>query len=166
MGELMTEIWVVLKTQPRRELLAAHAVRARGAQAYVPMLPPKRRDGLATPLFPGYLFAHVELDSDDLVRIRSAPGIAYVLPRASAPAFIPNEVIDAIRRRLGDPTDGVIHPQFKPGQRVTIVEGPFKWVEAVVDRNLSAVGRVRVLLDFVHRLVPAVVDEEAIKLVG
>src|SRR5918996_3722312 len=101
----MTQHWVVLKAQPRRELLAAHAVRARGPEAYVPMVPPRRGQALATPLFPGYLFAKVELEADDLLRIRSAPGIAYVLPRASAPAFVSNDVVDAIRRRLGDPMD-------------------------------------------------------------
>src|SRR2546423_1562389 len=162
----MTQVWVVLKTQPRRELLAAHAVRAQGAEAYVPMLPPRRRDGLATPLFPGYLFAGVEPESDDLLRVRSAPGIAYVLPRAQPPALLPNEVVDAIRRRLGDPRDEAIRPQFQAGQRVTIVDGPFRWVDAVFDRHLSAVGRVRVLLDFVHRVVPVVIDAEAIERVG
>jgi transcriptional antiterminator RfaH len=162
----MIQQWVVLKTQPRRELLAAHAVRARGPEAYVPMAPPRRGKDPAGPLFPGYLFAKVEPESDDLLRIRSAPGIAYVLPRALAPALIPTDVIDAIRRRLGDPTDAVLHERFKPGERVTIVDGPFKWVEAVVDGHLSGPGRVRVLLDFVHRLVPAVVDEWVIERVG
>jgi transcriptional antiterminator RfaH len=162
----MSQVWVVLKSQPRHELLAAHAVRAKGLGAYVPMLPARRRDGLSTPLFPGYLFANIEPGSDDLLRIRSAPGIAYVLPRASVPALLPTEVVDAIRRRLGDPTDAVVHRQFKAGQRVTIVDGPFRWLDAVFDCHLSAVGRVRVLLDFVHRLVPAVIDEETIRLVG
>ena len=162
----MTQHWVVLKTQPRRELLAAHAVRARGPEAYVPMLPPRRREDQATPLFPGYLFAKVDPASDDLLRIRSAPGIAYVLPRDLAPAALPDGAVDAIRRRLGDPTDGVIHPRFEPGQRVTITEGPFRWVDAVFDGHLSAVGRVRVLLDFVHRSVPVVLDQAAIERVG
>jgi transcriptional antiterminator RfaH len=162
----MTQVWVILKTQPRRELLAAQAVRAQRPEAYLPLLPPRRRDGLATPLFPGYLFARVDPASDDLLRIRAAPGIAYVLPRAQAPAHIPTEVVDAIRRRLGDPTDPVIQARFRPGERVRILEGPFQWVEAVVDGHLSAVGRVRVLLDFVHRLVPAVIEEGAIERVG
>jgi transcriptional antiterminator RfaH len=159
----MTQHWVVLKTQPRRELFAAHAVRARGPEAYAPMVAPRRRDDRAVPLFPGYLFARVDLESDDLLRIRSAPGIAYVLPRALPPALVPAAVVDAIRRRLGDPTDGVIYERFKPGERVTIVDGPLQWVEAVVDGHLNAVGRVRVLLDFVHRLVPAVIDERALE---
>jgi hypothetical protein len=73
----MTQHWVVLKTQPRRELLAAHAVGARGPEAHVPMVPPTGRGKMpASPLFPGYLFARVELASDDLLRIRSASGIA------------------------------------------------------------------------------------------
>jgi transcription antitermination factor NusG len=112
------------------------------------------------------LFTRIELANDDLLKIRSAPGIAYVLPRASSPAIIPNEVVDVIRRRLGDPTDGVVHRTFKAGQRVTILDGPFRWVDGVFDSHLSAAGRVRVLLDFVNRIVPVVIDEAAIRLVG
>jgi len=37
--------WLVLRTQPRREALAAEAVQAKRAEAFAPYLPPRRRDG-------------------------------------------------------------------------------------------------------------------------
>jgi transcription antitermination factor NusG len=96
------------------------------------------------------LFAHIAPDSDDVVRIRSAPGVAYVLPRAGTPALLPDLFIDAIRSRelhaLGSPCD----PGFQRGDRVLVVSGPFKLIEGLFDRSLSASGRVRILLNLVH----------------
>src|SRR5205814_5512349 len=135
--------WVVLKTQPQREVLAAEAVQARGGESFVPYLPARRRDGRAVPLFPGYLFARVA-SAEDLLPIRSAPGVAYVLPRSGTPALVPEAVVDILRERI----EGLaqVHPMFQRGDRVVIEEGPFRWMEAVFDRRLSAAGRVRILL--------------------
>src|SRR5437762_12759698 len=94
-GAWMILGWVVLRTQPQRELLAAEAVRARGGEAFVPYLPPRRRTRRAVPLFPGYLFARVT-SAEDLLPIRSAPGVAYVLPLSAAPALVPGEVVDSL----------------------------------------------------------------------
>ncbi len=162
----MIRTWAVLKTRLRYELLAARAVGARGPETYVPMLPPTRRSSLATPLFPGYLFATVVSDSDDLLRIRSAPGIAYVLPQACPPVLLPDEIVAVFRRRLGDSSDDAVHKPLKPGERVTVVDGPFRWIDGVFDSRLNASGRVRILLDFVHRPVPLDLDELAIRRAG
>jgi transcriptional antiterminator RfaH len=151
--------WVVLKTQPQREVLAAEAVRARGGESFVPYLPARRRDGRAVPLFPGYLFARVA-SAEDLLPIRSAPGVAYVLPRAAgAPALVPELVVDALRGRTAYPT-------LRHGDHVVIEDGPFRWMEAVFDRQLSAAGRVRILLALVNRTVALQVDEQLLKRVG
>jgi transcription antitermination factor NusG len=139
--------WAVLRSQVRRETIAARAVSARGVETYLPWLPGAR--GSAVPLFPGYLFAHVDPDSDDLLRIRSAPGVAYVLPREGTPALLPNLFIESIRAH----ESAAMNAQgggFRRGDRVLVVSGPFKWVEGLFDRSLSASGRVRVLLDLVH----------------
>jgi transcriptional antiterminator RfaH len=140
--------WLVLRTQPRQEALALESLAARSLESYVPVL---RKARSSEPLFPGYVFARVTPNSDDLLRIRSAPGISYVLPRGAPPALLPDEFIGALQRRVAGRAPG-----YQRGDRVTIRRGPFRWVDAVFDRSLSASGRVRVLLDFVHR--PVVVD--------
>jgi len=143
--------WVVLRTQVRQEALATQSVGARGLESYYPLL---KRGRSVEPLFPGYLFAQVARGADDVLRLRSAPGIAYVLPRNAPPLLLPDGLIGALRARVATRTPG-----FQNGDRVTIRRGPFRWLDAVFDRRLNASGRVRVLLQFVHR--PIVVDLHA-----
>jgi transcription antitermination factor NusG len=150
--------WVVLRTQPRHELLAAQAVQARGVDAYVPLIP--RR---TTPLFAGYLFARV-LISDDLLRIRCAPGVAYVLPHSAAPASLPDAAIAALRARVAEfAARNLTRRLLRPGDQVTVVAGPFRWVDALFDRRVNAAGRVRILLKQVHATIALEIDEKCLK---
>ena len=146
----MESCWAVLRTQPHCEPLAARAVHARGVESYLPGLPIDRPSRPITPLFPGYLFAHVAPDSDDLLRIRSAPGVSYVLPRAGPPTLLPDGLIEAIRLREMELRSNAAGEVFRHGERVMVLSGPFKWVEGVFDRRLSAAGRVRILLNLAH----------------
>jgi transcriptional antiterminator RfaH len=109
-------------------------------------------------LFPGYLFAHIAPESDDLLRIRSAPGVSYVLPRIGPPALLSEALIDAVRTREVELSQSAPGATFVRGDRVTVLTGPFRWVEAVFDRRLSASGRVRILLNVVHGSVAVQTD--------
>jgi transcription antitermination factor NusG len=142
----MESCWAVLRTQPHCEPLVARAVHARGVDSYLPGLPIHRPSRPIAPLFPGYLFAHIAPNSDDLLRIRSAPGVAYVLPRAGPPTLLPNLLIEAIRSREMELRSSAAGEAFSRGERVMVMSGPFKSVEGIFDRRLSTAGRVRILL--------------------
>ena len=161
----MQPYWAVLRTQLRQEALAAQSVLAQGVDVYLPMLPARRPTEAEQPVFPAYLFASVDPDSDDLLRIRSAPGVSYVLPKAGPPALLRDETLDEIRRRL------VLHRaqhdrKLQHGDRVIIVSGPLRWHEALFDRHLNAAGRVRILLDLVERTVRVDMDQALLKRVA
>jgi transcriptional antiterminator RfaH len=155
--------WVVLRTQLRHELLAAGAVVARGVESYIPFIKPKRPSDPTLPLFPGYVFARVNPATDDLLRIRSAPGIAYPLPRGGAPMILPDLVIDLIRERLAECPEGLAAVELQHGDRVQLIAGPFRWMDAVFDRRMSAAGRVRVLLELAHRTIQLNIQETQLK---
>jgi transcription antitermination factor NusG len=137
--------WVVVRTQTRQELLALHSVAVRDLETYFPVI---TRGRTSEPLFPGYIFARVVEGSDDVLRIRSVPGVAYILPRGAPPVMLPGDFVAALRGRAS--AGG---PELRRGDRVTIRRGPFRWLDAMFDRRLNASGRVRVLLDFVDRTV-------------
>jgi transcription antitermination factor NusG len=162
----MERRWAVLRSQPRREAVAARAVSARSVESYLPWLRDARASESARPLFRGYLFARITPGSDDLLRIRSAPGVAYVLPRASEPALLPDLLIESIRAHelaLGSDPHGCA---FHHGDRVVVVSGPFKWVEGLFDRSLSDSGRVRILLSHMHASVAVQIEATQLKLAG
>jgi transcriptional antiterminator RfaH len=129
------------------------------------MLPARRRTESEQPLFPGYLFANIAIDSDDLLGIRSAPGVSYVLPQAGPPALLREETLSEIRTRLVAYRERQAR-KLEHGDRVTIVSGPLRWHDALFVRHLNASGRVRILLDLVERNVPVDVDEALLKRVA
>jgi transcription antitermination factor NusG len=144
--------WVVLRTRPRSEVFAAQAVAARGVETYVPMLAasgPTGRSG-SKPLFPGYAFARLESPAEELPRVRCAPGVAYVLPRNAPPAFLADDLVEAVRARAAATAEQGRELSLERGDPVTIVSGPFRWIEALFDRRLNDRGRVRILLNLVH----------------
>jgi two-component system, OmpR family, response regulator MprA len=149
--------WVALKTRPWHERQAEQAIAAHGVESYVPLLGVGERGGVAAPLFPGYVFARVDFAAGDLLRIRSAAGVAYVLPQGGPPSSLPDELIDAIRARASGLGSGL-----HQGDRVRITRGPFRWLEAVFDRRTNPAGRVRILLEFVQRTVALDIDERAL----
>jgi transcriptional antiterminator RfaH len=150
--------WAVVRSKPWREPLAAQAVDACGLESYFPRLPARHASARGTPLFPGYLFARVAPRSDDLLRIRSAPNVAYLLPRRGNPALLPDVIIQAIRDCERDRSSGSSGHAFRSGDRVMVKSGPFKWVDGLFDRQLSASGRVRILLELVHGTLALQID--------
>jgi len=144
----MERRWAVLRSQPRREAIAERAVNARGLESYLPHI--ARESEGPRPLFPGYLFAGIDTDSDDLLRVRSAPGIAYVLPRAGTPVLLPDLFIEALRAQEHAHAVKARELGFQPGDRVVVTSGPFKWTEGLFERSLTPAGRVRILLELVH----------------
>jgi DNA-binding response OmpR family regulator/transcription antitermination factor NusG len=153
--------WVVLKTRPWRERQAEQAIAAGGIETYVPLLSADEHDGAAMPLFPGYLLARVDLSVGDLLRIRSAAGVAYILPHGGPPLALPDDLIEAIRTRVSTSERGL-----RQGDRVKIMRGPFQWLEAVFDRRSNPAGRVRILLEFVQRTVAIDMDERDLRYAG
>jgi transcriptional antiterminator RfaH len=134
----------------------------RGVEIYLPTLPSQRRatgrSAVNEPLFPGYLFVRLDLDTDDWLGVRSAPGIGYFLGCGDAPSELPDDLIEAIRLRVD--RNGAVRRQlpFRRGDLVVIRQGPFEGLEAVFDGCLTARGRVRVLLEIVERLIPVTLD--------
>jgi len=117
----MEPCWVVLRSQARREWVAAGSVAARGVESYVPRMP-ARGDPQRCPLvFPGYVFARVVPGTDELLRIRSVPGLAYVLPRGGPPAHLTEDAIRLLRRREAAPPR-----PFQRGERVILLAEPFR----------------------------------------
>lgn len=161
--------WYVARTKPRREQQAAAVLVQRGVEVYLPVL--RRRKHRAgrrdwEPLFPCYLFASLQVPSDQWLAARSAPDVAYFLGTASGegyPVALPEDFVPALMARVDLANrDGGLS-RFKPGDRVVITSGPFRYLEAVFDRRLSPSGRARVLVRLLRRLVPVELPEEQLK---
>jgi transcriptional antiterminator RfaH len=98
------------------------------------------------PLFPCYVFARFDLHAH-YFDIRYMAGVQGLVSAGNDPLSVPSFVIEEIRRRG---VNGVVKLEercFDNGERVRVVDGPFRGFEAIFERYLSGAERVAILLN-------------------
>jgi transcriptional antiterminator RfaH len=138
-----------------KEGFLAEQLRLKGIESYFPYLrvqPVNPRARKIKPYFPGYVFGRIDLAEQRQDRLW-LPGLAGMVCFDGIPSYIPDNLIDAIRRRVDqvNATGGELLETLKPGDPIKIQEGPFKGYEAILDVRLPGEARVRVLLTFLNR---------------
>ena len=157
--------WYALYTKPRKERQVETTLRGQGIETFLPTVQRKvrRRDRPDHVVyFPCYLFARIDLGAVPRSSIDWMPGIRRIVGSGGQPAVVGDEIVATIRSRL-DTIEQVGYGGLKQGDRVRIVSGPLRDLEAVFDRPMSPENRVRVLLDVVGRMTPVDIDYADIK---
>jgi transcriptional antiterminator RfaH len=153
--------WFALYTKPHREYAVRDHLSDRGIDVFLPEMPNKtqRRDRPARrPLFPHYLFARLDLSDGIMAHVPWTPGLRTIVSFEGRPTPVAGAMIDHVRRRAAEMLAAGPEEQFLPGDRVRVAHGPFEGLDAVFDRRLSPGGRVRILLDCMHRFLGADID--------
>lgn len=160
--------WYVVHTKVRKEQYAEWQLTRRGVETFLPwIIHPSRisLDDVLQPLFPGYLFARVDLARQywDVVW---APGVHRLVGFGETPSSIDDGVIDFLRARAGD--GGVVRmfPVFREGDRVRIKQGPLAGLVGIIEKPCGGRGRVRVLMELLRRQTRVEVSERLLDLVA
>ncbi|MFM8340314.1 MAG: transcription/translation regulatory transformer protein RfaH [Fluviibacter sp.] len=147
----MARTWYLVQSKPRNEARALENLLRQGYETYLPLIEVERlqRGKLLKkeePLFPRYLFLHLEEGNDNLGPIRSTLGIAGMVRFDQTYAAVPDPVIEGIRER----TREIKETLFAPGDAVQVVSGPLVGLEGVFE---IADGEQRsfVLLEFMQK---------------
>lgn len=153
--------WYVARLKWRTEQRTASILSAKQIRVFLPQIrrPPRPVGRPASQLlFPGYAFLWVDLRSEEGLIARSSPGVQYLLGHQGAPAVVPDDLVEAIRRRaeLEDSQRGPAG--FRAGESVRVLAPHLRDVEAIFDRSLNAAGRVRVFIEILGRRVPVEVS--------
>lgn len=159
--------WYCLRTQPKREHIAATALRRLlGIEVACPRIrfkKPTARGAVwfTEAMFPGYLFARFHLWEKHRQVIYS-PGVSAIVQFKQQFAVIEDAVIASLLENTDASEIIEIAYALDVGQTVRIVEGPFNGLCAVVTRVLSARDRIRVLLEFLGRTIEAEIAQPAV----
>jgi transcriptional antiterminator RfaH len=151
-------VWFCLKTQPKREHLAATALRRQfGVECFSPRLRFRRmtRRGpvwFVEAMFPGYLFAKF-IYSTQHRSVESSHGIRGIVHFGDRLATLPENIVAELQSRMGAEQVMTLDCSIKIGQSVEVIEGPFQGLEVVVTHLLPAKDRIRVLFEFLGRSV-------------
>ena len=149
-------VWFCLQAQPKREHLAATALRR---QFEIECFSPRLRIRKMTQrgpvwfveaMFPGYLFAKFTYSQQHRA-IESSHGVRGIVHFGDHLATLPENIVVGLQSRVGPEEIVTVDSSIKVGQLVQITEGPFQGLEVVVSNLLPAKDRIRVLFEFLGR---------------
>lgn len=145
--------WYVVRCKPRQDFRALKNLERQGFSCYLPTLSVKRPQRgrqlqIQEPLFPGYLFIHLDDLNDSWYPIRSTRGVSHIVCFNEHPLPVQREIVEMIRERLVTNRPPV--PYLQPGERVRITEGCFSGVEAIFVADDGS-ERVMLLMDILQR---------------
>lgn len=143
--------WYCVKTHPRKERVAAAALRRAGFEEVcspvieAPRLTRAGKQWFEEPLFPGYLF--VRFDARVHLRtVRYAHGVSRVVTFGREPAIVPSDEILSLKHLTQTSAE-----RLEAGQRVTVICGALRGLAARIQNVYGAGERVRILIDFLGR---------------
>lgn len=145
--------WYVVRSKPRREEYAQGQLFRRGVETFLPRILEAggpRLEPSVGPLFPGYLFARLDLECQYNSVIWS-PGVRSFVAFGDVPAAVDPAVVAFLQERCGD--EGVVRVirTFHDGDVVRIVRGPLGGLVGVVQGQVSGQARVRILMELLRR---------------
>lgn len=108
-------------------------------------------------VFPGYILVEMRMDEDSWYVVRNTPGVTGFVGMGNEPTPLRQEEVKQIMDRMSQETP-VVKVNFKIGEKVRIVDGPFNdfiGTVAAIDPDKS---KVRVMVNFFGRDTPVELD--------
>lgn len=150
--------WYLVYAKPRQEVLAEEQLTNQDYEVFLPRLCHRRRlrghwQQVIEPLFPRYLFLHVDASEQSIGPVRSTIGVTGMVRFGGLPCEVPEAVIRELRERQqqGEGHIRPHRPEFARGDRVRVVGGPFAGIEAVFQSS-NGEQRSMILLDLLGKL--------------
>ena len=122
--------WLVVQTHPRAEEKAVQHLLRQGFETYLPQYLKRRRharrvETVRAPLFPRYLFVGMDRGALGWRSIRSTIGVSQLVTIGEEPAFVPEGIINGLKRREEGGFIEIGRRTFRGGDSVRIAEGAF-----------------------------------------
>jgi transcription antitermination factor NusG len=92
-----------------------------------------RRVVLNLPLFPSYVFVHLNLS--DRLKVLQTPGVVNLVEFGGVPSPIPDVEIEALQACLTRGVRMQPHPYLSVGRRVSVRNGPMAGLEGILVRR-------------------------------
>ena len=136
-------IWLVCHTKPRCEKKLARLLVAEQFEHCLPLVPsirhyPGQVKRFTRPLFPGYVFAQIDLERKN--RIYQQDLLVRALVVDDVPTFL--QQLADVKAIVASGLEASLHPLLRKGAYVRIVRGPLKGVEGMIQNPTHPKGVV------------------------
>ena len=146
--------WYLVQCKPRESFRAEAHLTYQSYVCFHPTYPVKRNIAkgvkcINAPLFPHYLFIFLT-ELDHWSPIRSTRGVSHMVRYDGIPASLDSRITDGLKQHCARLNGAEPEPLYKPGDCVTIIDGCFNALEAIVTA-VSGEERVTLLLNLFNR---------------
>jgi transcription termination/antitermination protein NusG len=130
--------WYAVHTRSRHEKQVDSLLSDKGIETFLPLIHTlsRRRDRkkyVDIPLFPGYIFVHVDEDGEHISTVKYTRGVVRILGTdIGLPTPIPDKQILNIKTIIENKVKIDPFPYLKKGTRVRVKSGPLKGVEGIL----------------------------------
>ncbi len=159
--------WGVVRVKAKQECLASQHLKRQSFRVYCPLIHRRARRAskwvdVCSPMFPGYVFVHIDLAHLRWRPIQSTIGVKQLMCVAGRPSLLDENFIDDLRSRE---RDGVVSHPGRPleiGQSVRITSGPFDGLLATIV-DMEQKDRLSVLMDLLNGRITASVPVHKVR---
>lgn len=146
--------WYLVYCKSRKEKLALGNLTRQGYEVYLPLMRNRRRRRgryliRIEPMFPGYMFIHLNDFTDNWGPIRSTLGVSGLVHFGGQPGQVPGDLVVALQAREDESgVQDIPMPEFNHGDTVRIIEGSMAGYKGIFMAKTSR-ERVTVLLEMI-----------------
>ncbi len=160
--------WYAIYVQVNHEKEVVKRLEGKEVECFLPVMETwsKRRDRrkkIHLPMFPGYVFVHVLLNSHANLTIVKTPGAISLLHNSEGPLTIPSYQIENLQTMMRSVEPLQVHPYLKEGDWVQVVRGPLAGCIGILNRADPKRGRLIVSVDIIKKSVSVELDLEDVE---
>lgn len=113
-------------------------------------------------LFPGYVLVEMTVTDESWYVVRNTPNVTGFVGSGTTPVPVSADEFKVIRKHMGQ-TEAKFKIDFRVGDPVKILEGPFINYEAIIDEIDEEKGKVKVHINIFGRETPVELDFTQVK---
>jgi len=146
--------WYLIRTKTGKERWVRDQLASVVPEVFLPLLKARARrwgrlaDSIG-PLFPGYLFARFDLQRN-YFDVKYMSGVHGLVSAGTDPLAVSPSIVAEIRKWGVNDIVEIVEKPFDTGEKVVVVDGPFRGFEAIFQRYISGAERVAILLSAVE----------------
>ena len=171
-----TKQWYAIHTYSGYEEKVAESIRQRaesldmGDKIFQVLVPKEKqieikngkRKVVEKRIFQGYVLVQIKMTEDAWYIVRNTPGVTGFVGTGTDPTPVSQDEMDKIMKRMGR-EEPKFKLDFKPGEVISVIDGPFKGFEGSVSEVDATKGKLKVLVSMFGRETPVELDSLQVK---
>lgn len=133
--------WYALYVKSRHEFVVMGELQRKGIETFLPSVMKlsqwkDRKKHVEVPLFPGYLFVHIEPNPEEFLRVVKTRGaVTLISLNPGCPTPVASEEICSLKVILQSGEEIDIYPQLKEGMPVRVRRGALRGAEGILAKR-------------------------------